>query len=93
MLRRRATLALGGSSFIIISEGVLLLRLPSLEKEVNAVSWTITEICAVIMAGCAVFGALFDIYKFHHRHDDESHNHRLSRWLEEALEGHNTSNP
>lgn len=25
-------------------------------------SWTITEICAVIMAGCAVFGALFDIY-------------------------------
>ena len=22
-----------------------------------------------------------------------SHNHRLSRWLEEALEGHNTSNP
>lgn len=38
-------------------------------------SWTITEICAVIMAGCAVFGAvfgaLFDIYKFHHRHDDE----------------------
>ena len=27
--------------------------------------------CAVIMAGCAVFGALFDIYKFHHRHDDE----------------------
>lgn len=70
MLRRRATLALGGSS-LIISEGVLLLRLPSLEKEVNAVSWTITEICAVIMAGCAVFGALFDIYKSHHRHDDE----------------------
>ena len=70
MLRRRATLALGGSS-LIISEGVLLLRLPSLEKEVNAVSWRITEICAVIMAGCAVFGALFDIYKFHHRHDDE----------------------
>ena len=70
MLRRRATLALGGSS-LIISEGVLLLRLPSLEKEVNAVSWTITEICAVIMAGCAVFGALCDIYKFHHRHDDE----------------------
>lgn len=70
MLRRRATLALGGSS-LIISEGVLLLRLPSLEKEVNAVSWTITEICAVIMAGCAVFGALFDIYKFHHRHDDD----------------------
>ena len=70
MLRRRATLALGGSS-LIISEGVLLLRLPSLEKEVNAVSWTITEICAVIMAGCAVFGALFDIYKVHHRHDDE----------------------
>ena len=34
-------------------------------------SWTITEICAVIMAGCAVFGALFDIYKVHHRHDDE----------------------
>ena len=34
-------------------------------------SWTITEICAVIMAGCAVFGALFDIYKFHHPHDDE----------------------
>ena len=71
MLRRRATLALGGSSFIIISEGVLLLHLPSLEKEVNAVSWTITEICAVIMAGCTVFSALFDIYKFHHRHDDE----------------------
>lgn len=70
MLRRRATLALGGSSLIIL-EGVLLLHLPSLEKEVNAVSWTITEICAVIMAGCAVFGALFDIYKFHHRHDDE----------------------
>ena len=70
MLRRQATLALGGSS-LIISEGVLLLHLPSLEKEVNAVSWTITEICAVIMAGCAVFGALFDIYKFHHRHDDE----------------------
>lgn len=70
MLRRRVTLALGGSS-LIISEGVLLLRLPSLEKEVNAMSWTITEICAVIMAGCAVFGALFDIYKFHHRHDDE----------------------
>ena len=70
MLRRRVTLALGGSS-IISSEGVLLLHLPSLEKEVNAVSWTITEICAVIMAGCAVFGALFDIYKFHHRHDDE----------------------
>jgi len=23
------------------------------------------------MAGCAVFGALFDIYKSHHRHDDE----------------------
>ena len=23
----------------------------------------------------------------------KSHNHRLSRWLEEALEGHNTSNP
>lgn len=37
----------------------------------NAVSWTITEICAVIMAGCTVFSALFDIYKFHHRHDDE----------------------
>ena len=70
MLRRRATLALGGSS-LIISEGVLLLHLPSLEKEVNAMSWMITEICAVIMAGCAVFGALFDIYKFHHRHDDE----------------------
>ena len=27
--------------------------------------------CAVIMAGCTVFSALFDIYKFHHRHDDE----------------------
>ncbi|MEI3276922.1 MAG: hypothetical protein V8R57_04255 [Evtepia sp.] len=27
--------------------------------------------CAVIMAGCTVFGALFDIYKSHHRHDDE----------------------
>ena len=24
-----------------------------------------------VMAGCTVFGALFDIYKFHHRHDDE----------------------
>jgi len=23
------------------------------------------------MAGCTVFSALFDIYKFHHRHDDE----------------------
>ena len=70
MLRRWETLAFGGSS-LLFSEGVLLLRLPSLEKEVNAVSWTNTELCAVIMAGCAVFGALFDIYKFHHRHNDE----------------------
>lgn len=27
---------------------------------------TITDICALIMAGCAVFNALFEIYKYRH---------------------------
>ena len=54
----------------------------------------VSLICSIISAGCAVFGVIFSIYLHKQQHhNDDSHNHRLSRWLEEALEGHNTSNP
>ncbi len=29
---------------------------------------TIADICALIMTGCAVFNALFEVYKYRHHH-------------------------